>query len=213
MIKGVQLWAPVQAAPFLIPELAAMKLSPRFFRLGLALLGFVAFAASRSAQAASAALPADITTSKTITFCTAEANAPLEFSSATQQPEGSDIDLGNALAKHLGLQAKWVNVPFAGLVPDLLAGHCDTVLSGLFIKPARLKVIDEIPYMNQREGFILKTGAPLVSGPNALSGKKVATVTGTTATDFMNQTNVGAEGRSQKADHHYHVPGKRPGGR
>jgi polar amino acid transport system substrate-binding protein len=167
-----------------------MKLSPRSLCLGLAALGLAALPAPRSAQAASAALPADITATKTITYCSSFTLPPLEFFSATQQPEGSDFDLGNALAKRLGLQAKWVNVPFAGLIPNLLAGHCDVVLSGLFIKPERLKVINEIPYMNAREGFLLKAGAPALSGSEALSGEKAATVTGTMATQLLNQASA-----------------------
>ena len=158
--------------------------------IGLSLAACIALATPRVAHAASTALPADITVSKTITFCVAIELPPLEFFSPRQQPEGSDIDFGNALAKHMGLQVKWVNTPFAGLVPNLLAGHCDAILSGLFIKPARLAVIDEIPYMYAREGFILKAGAPKLSGPEALAGEKAATVTGTTATDLLKHANA-----------------------
>jgi polar amino acid transport system substrate-binding protein len=156
-------------------------------RLSLACL--LALAAP-AAWADSSALPADVTSTKTITFCSAINLPPMEFFSSTQQPEGVDIELGGALAKRLGLHAKWVNIPFAGLIPALLAGHCDAIMSQLFIKPPRLKVIDEIPYMYSQEGFILKAGAPLLSGPEALSGKKAATVTGTTATDLLNKANT-----------------------
>ena len=175
-----------------------MKLSSRSLCLGLAALGLAALSTPRSAQAASASLPADITATETITYCSSFTLPPLEFFSATQQPEGSDFDLGNALAKRLGLHAKWVNVPFAGLIPNLLAGHCDVVLSGLFIKPERLKVINEIPYMNAREGFLLKAGAPVLSGPEALSGQKVATVTGTMATELLNQASAALEKDGKK---------------
>ncbi len=143
-----------------------------------------------AAHADTPALPADITASKTITYCSAVNLPPMEFFSAAQQPEGVDIELGDALAQRLGLQARWVNIPFAGLIPALLAGHCDAIMSQLFIKPPRLKVIDEIPYMYSQEGFILKAGAPTLSGPEALSGEKAATVTGTTATDLINKANV-----------------------
>jgi polar amino acid transport system substrate-binding protein len=135
-------------------------------------------------------LPADVTSSKTLTFCSAVNLPPMEFFSPAQQPEGVDIELGDALAAKLGLQAKFINIPFAGLIPALLAGHCDAILSQLFIKPPRLKVIDEIPYMYSQEGFILKAGAPKLSGPEALSGEKAATVTGTTATDLLKKANV-----------------------
>jgi polar amino acid transport system substrate-binding protein len=167
-----------------------MKLFSRTRYLGLAALGIAALAAPRSTHAASAALPADVTATKTLTFCSAVNLPPMEFFSASQQPEGVDIELGDALAKRLGVTAKWVNIPFAGLVPALLAGHCDAIMSQLFIKPARLKVIDEIPYMYSQEGFIMKAGTPKLSGPQALSGEKAATVTGTTATDLLKQANT-----------------------
>lgn len=141
------------------------------------------------ALAASAGLPASITESKTITYCSAISQPPWEFYSAQQQPEGLDIDLGDLLASRLGLKAKWVNMPFAGVVPALLAGHCDAVISALFIKPARLKVINEIPYMVSRETVLLKAGAPKLAGLDALSGSKVATVTGTTATVLLQAAN------------------------
>jgi polar amino acid transport system substrate-binding protein len=165
--------------------------------LGAAAIGLAAALIIRPAHAASDALPADVTATKTLTFCSAVNLPPMEFFSPSQQPEGVDIELGDALAKRLGVTAKWVNIPFAGLVPALLAGHCDAIMSQLFIKPARLKVIDEIPYMYSQEGFILKAGAPKLSGPQALSGEKAATVTGTTATDLLKQASVAlrAEGK------------------
>jgi polar amino acid transport system substrate-binding protein len=142
------------------------------------------------AQAATGPLPGDIKASKTITFCSAVTLPPMEFYSPAQEPEGVDIELGDAMAKHLGFSARWINIPFAGLIPALLGGQCDAIMSQLFIKPPRLKVIDEIPYMNSQEGFILKAGAPLLSGPEALSGEKAATVTGTTATDLLKKADA-----------------------
>jgi polar amino acid transport system substrate-binding protein len=150
----------------------------------------VAFAGiSAPAFAASDALPASITRSKTITYCSAVSQPPWEFYSERQQPEGLDIDLGDLLAGRLGLKAKWINIPFAGVVPALLAGQCDAVISALYVKPARLKVIDEIPYMVSRETVLLKAGAPKLDSLDALSGRKVATVTGTTATVLLQAAN------------------------
>jgi polar amino acid transport system substrate-binding protein len=135
-------------------------------------------------------LPADVTASKTLTICSAVNLPPMEFFSPEQQPEGVDIELAGLLAGKLGLKTKFINIPFAGLIPALLANHCDVIMSQLFIKPPRLKVIDEIPYMYSQEGFILKAGAPKLSGPQDLSGKKAASVTGTTATNLMDAANT-----------------------
>ena len=141
------------------------------------------------AAAAPANLPANITSSKTITYCSAINLPPMEFFNDKQKPTGVDIELGDTLAKRLGVQSKWVNMPFAGLIPALLADHCDAIISQLFIKAPRLEVIDEIPYMNSQEGVIFKTGTPKIKSLADLSGKKVATVTGTTATNLLEDAN------------------------
>ncbi len=125
-----------------------------------------------------------------LTVCTALNRPPMAFFSPAQTPEGVDIDLAGLLAARLGLQAKFLNMPFAGLIPALLAGHCDVIMAQLFIKPARLKVIDEIPYMLSHEDYILPAGAPKLTGVADLSGKKAAAVTGTTAVDLLNEANA-----------------------
>ncbi len=143
-----------------------------------------------TAAAPSPPMPDRITSSKTITFCSAMTQPPLEFLNEKQQPVGIDIDLGEAFASRLGLKVKWSNIPFAGLIPALLADHCDAILSQLFIKPPRLEVIDEIPYMYSQEGLIVKSDSPSVPTLADLSGKKVSTVTGTTATQLLEEANV-----------------------
>jgi len=114
----------------------------------------------------------------------------MEFMNPQTQPVGVDIELGTALATRLGVTAKWINMPFAGLIPALLADHCDAIISQLFIKPDRLKVIDEIPYMNSHEAVLMKAGAPKVGTLAGLAGRKAATVTGTTATILLQQANA-----------------------
>ncbi|HQT38498.1 MAG TPA: ABC transporter substrate-binding protein [Acidocella sp.] len=150
----------------------------------------LAIVAPAASHADTSGLPASITSTGTITYCSAVSLPPMEFFNDKQQPVGVDIELGNLLASRLGVKAKFINMPFAGLIPALLAGHCDAIMSQLFIKPERLKVIDEIPYMNSQEGFILKAGTPKIAGPEDLSGQKAASVTGTTATILMQKANT-----------------------
>lgn len=141
------------------------------------------------AFAADAALPASIANSKTLTYCSSLTQPPMEFVNAQQKPEGADIELGDQLAQRLGLKSKWVNIPFAGLIPALQAGECNAIISQLFIKPARLQVIDELPYMYSQEIILFKKDSPTVDTLAALSGKKVASVTGTTATVLLQAEN------------------------
>lgn len=168
-----------------MPDISiARRLSPHARVLGVLLGAAVALGASAPARAG---LPERITATKTITYCSAITLPPMEYFNAKQQPEGVDIELGDDIAHRLGVKAKWVNMPFAGLIPALLADHCDAIISQLFIKPPRLKVIDEIPYMYSQEAVLLKAGSPKIATLADLSGKKAATVTGTTATQLLQE--------------------------
>jgi polar amino acid transport system substrate-binding protein len=124
-----------------------------------------------------------------LTICSAINRPPMEFFSDAQQPAGVDVELGKALAAKLQLRPVFMNLDFTGLVPALLAGHCDIILAQLFINPARLKVIDEIPYMQSQAGLLERTGGPAASSPLVLAGKIVATVAGTTSAQQLDLAN------------------------
>lgn len=126
---------------------------------------------------------------KTITFCSAMTLPPVTFLSPSQTPEGFDVDFGNELAHRLGAKADWKNIAFAGIIPALVAGQCDAIISALYIQPARLKVIDEVPYMYVSQSVLLKTGAAKLAGMDELSGKKVAAVTGSTTVVLLDASN------------------------
>jgi polar amino acid transport system substrate-binding protein len=149
--------------------------------LGASLLVSALVGFSAPARADSPAMPASIVASKTLAICSAMTQPPFEFFDAQQQPEGTDIEMGTLLAKTLGLKVQWINVPFSGVIPALLAGHCDAVLSGLNITPSRLATVDMLPYRYAGTTILLKAGAPPLSSVDALSGKKVVTVIGTAA--------------------------------
>ena len=140
-----------------------------------------------SATAAGATLPAGaLGQPGTIRFCSDISSPPLEFYANGQQPTGSDIDLGNAIAAKLGVKAQWVNTAFAGIIPALQAGHCDAILSQLFDKPARRAVVDFVDYMNSSDAIMVRKGNPdHVTGLSGLCGLSVAAETGTTVADVL----------------------------
>jgi polar amino acid transport system substrate-binding protein len=142
-----------------------------------------------AAKADAISLPASITATKTITFCSAMTQPPFEFFDAHLQPEGVDIEMGTLLSNQLGLSVKWINIPFAGVIPALLSKHCDAVLSGLNITPARLQAVDMIPYRYAASTILLRDGEPKLPGVEALSGRKVAVVTGTAAASVLSTVN------------------------
>jgi len=124
----------------------------------------------------------------TIRYCSDISSPPLEFYTSAQQPTGSDVGLGNAIAAELGVKPVWVNTAFAGIIPALQAGHCDAILSQLFDKPARRAVVNFVDYMNSSEAMLVRQGNPKhISGISGLCGLTVAAETGTTVTDYLAQ--------------------------
>ena len=124
----------------------------------------------------------------TIRYCSDISSPPLEFYINGQQPPGSDVALGNAIARELGVKPVWVNTAFAGIIPALQAGHCDAILSQLFDKPSRRAEVNFVDYMNSSEAVLVRKGNPRhVSGIAGLCGLNVAAETGTPITDYLAQ--------------------------
>ncbi len=134
-------------------------------------------------DAAHALRPPAIGVSGQLRICSDIVSPPLEYYTASHVPTGSDVQIGNAIAKDLHLKAVWLETQFSGIIPALLAGHCDVIISQLFIKPARERVVNFVPYMYSGESIVVRHGNPShVTGLNdSLCGKTVATTIGTTA--------------------------------
>ena len=126
-----------------------------------------------------------LTTPGKITFCSALTQPPFESLTASGTPEGIDVELGTEISKRLGLGTAWNNIPFSGLIPALQAGQCDAILSDLFVKEERMRVLDFVPYMYSQEVLMVKAATPGIETLADLSTKKAATVTGTTATQLL----------------------------
>ncbi|HUZ64697.1 MAG TPA: ABC transporter substrate-binding protein [Acetobacteraceae bacterium] len=160
------------------------KFAGPLLALGSAL--FCAGISMHAVHAQTVRLPKRIATTGKITYCSDISSPPLEYYSLNSRPIGSDIDLGNAIAQRMGVKAVWKNVPFNGIVPALLARQCDAIISQLFDKPARRRVIDLIDYMNSSEALLVKSGSSRkIRTLGDLSGLKVAVENGTTVADLL----------------------------
>ena len=136
---------------------------------------------SQQATDAAAASVGKLMQSGTIHYCSDISAPPLEFYANGTQASGSDIELGNAIAGKLGLKPVWVNTAFSGIIPALQANHCDAIISQLYDKPARRKVVNFVDYMNSSEALLVAKGNPHhITGLSALCGLPVAAETGTT---------------------------------
>ncbi len=71
---------------------------------------------------------------------------------------GLDIDLGRTVADAMGVEAEFVTMPFADLLPALQDGKIDMVISGLTITPARNKVVAFVgPYFISGKSILTKS--------------------------------------------------------
>jgi polar amino acid transport system substrate-binding protein len=100
---------------------------------------------------------------------------PITFKDpATNKLTGLDIDLGEAIAKELGLQIEWQEIAFAQMLPSLQTGRVDMVMAGMSDLPSRREVADFVDYMKSGPQFYTITAlAANIKTPEDLCGKSV----------------------------------------
>ena len=137
-------------------------------------LGALVAGATLAAQAQT--LPERIAKTKTIKIAVNAIYPPMEY----KDPEsgkliGFDVDLGNALAKELGVTLDWQEAAFEQLIPSLQTGRVDMILSGLNDRPARRETMDFVDYLNSGVQFYTLASRATVNQPLDLCGKTVGT--------------------------------------
>ena len=137
-------------------------------------LGALVAGATLAAQAQT--LPERIAKTKTIKIAVNAIYPPMEY----KDPEsgkliGFDVDLGNALAKELGVTLDWQESAFEQLIPSLQTGRVDMILSGLNDRPARRETMDFVDYLNSGVQFYTLASRSAVNQPIDLCGKTVGT--------------------------------------
>lgn len=115
------------------------------------------------------------------------AYAPIEFlDESTNEPVGLDIDIANALAEVLGVEAEFENGAFDGLLPALEAERYDAIMSAMTASEERKQTVDFVEYFNAGAGIIVPAGNPQgIADADDLCGKRVATQEGTTHAEFL----------------------------
>jgi polar amino acid transport system substrate-binding protein len=146
-----------------------------------------------SASGLFAKLPAAIQTSKVIQVGSDVGYAPIEFfKEGTQQIQGVDYDIGQALGSKLGVTVTFVNAPFDGQPAALKAKRFDMVLSARTDNKTRQAEFDFVDYFTAGTGILVKKGNPKnINSLDDLCGKTVALEKGTTQADV-------ADGQSTK---------------
>lgn len=113
---------------------------------------------------------------------------PFEYKAPDGKLVGFEIDLANALCAEMKRACVFVESPWDGIIPSLLAKKFDMILSGMTVTDERRKTVSfsdkvtDIPYR-----VIVKRGSGLDGSPAALKGKKVGVQKGTTEADFADK--------------------------
>lgn len=135
---------------------------------------------SAAAPAASITTPTTLLTPGTLVDCVDIEYPPMEYFPSADvtdpsQAIGFDVDGARALAAKLGLALEIKNTAFDALIPDLQAGRCDIVWTGLYVNETRLEVADAVPYMATGQVVMVPKGNPTgIAAPTDLCGKTVA---------------------------------------
>ncbi|PLR34011.1 histidine ABC transporter substrate-binding protein HisJ [Chimaeribacter californicus] len=128
-----------------------------------------------------AAVPKDIRIGTDPTY------APFESKNASGQLVGFDIDLAKELCKRIEAKCTFVESDFDALIPSLKAKKIDAIISSLSITEKREKEIaftDKLFAANAR--LIAKKGSPILPTLEALRGKRVGVLQGSTQEAYAN---------------------------
>jgi polar amino acid transport system substrate-binding protein len=118
-----------------------------------------------SPSVASIPAPTSLITAGQLVDCVDIEYPPLEYFATADVSDpnaavGFDVDGAKAVAKLLGLQITVRNTAFDALIPDLTAGRCDIVWSGLFVSAKRTAVADVTQYMATGQVVMVPAGNP-----------------------------------------------------
>ncbi len=149
--------------------------------------------ASSAPSAATASIPpvpsGQLIFSDKLVICSDIPYPPQEFFDDSGNPIGSDIEIGQEIAKRLGLSAEIQNSVFDTIIAALNGGKCDIIVSAQNVTADRIKQVDMIPFFQAGQAFVVQKGNPQgIKTQDDLCGKAIAAETGTTEVDYIQGT-------------------------
>jgi polar amino acid transport system substrate-binding protein len=135
--------------------------------------GIAAFLLAGQVQAAD--LPSRIQDSHTLVAAIVPNYPPLDFRDPDSgKLAGLDVDLGEAIAKKLGLSVKWQETSFDQMVSSVATGRVDVIISGMTDLATRHDTASFVDYMRSGpQFFVLAARAGEFADMTALCGKSV----------------------------------------
>jgi polar amino acid transport system substrate-binding protein len=171
------------------------------FAVGLVVLAVSGTTAASAAGRTRSVIkpPSNIAKAHKILFCSDVTYPPEEFYRGST-PVGSDIDIGSAAARLMGVKAGFANTGFDGIIPALLAHKCDAIISGMNDTPARRKQVSFVDYLRVGQSLMVQKGNPKhVRNLASLSGLSVAVEVGTTNAGFLQSESTKLQAAGKKA--------------
>ena len=156
----------------ILRQLASMLL------VGVAMSG-TAYAAAD--QKLAAAVPDAVRSTGKLNVTISLAYPPMEYNDAgSTELKGFDIDLAKAVADRLGLTPEFQNVEFPQLIPQIVTGRGDMIITAFSDKVERQGQLDFIDYFKTGNVFYSATDHQAdIKAEADLCGKTVAVATGT----------------------------------
>src|SRR5882724_12946650 len=100
-------------------------------------------------------------------------NPPFGVLGTDGQPDGSDVAVARQMAKDMGVELEFVQVPSTGRIPSLLAGRADVTIASISVTTDRAKAV---MYCNPNGALAITIFAPQsvkIKTPSDLVGKRV----------------------------------------
>jgi polar amino acid transport system substrate-binding protein len=103
---------------------------------------------------------------------------------------GFEVEIADALARRLGVKARFAQNDWSNLLPALERKNFDIALNGLEDTPARRdRILLSVPYFVYGETLAVRKGSSF-DGLGALAGKRIGTLNQTVAHDLLKEKPV-----------------------
>ncbi|WP_284727796.1 ABC transporter substrate-binding protein [Sphingomonas psychrolutea] len=113
-------------------------------------------------------------------FANSGAYPPFSFVNDQNEVIGFDVDIGNEIAKRLGVKGLNISTAWDGIIAGLLSNKYDSVIGSMTITPEREKAVDFVgPYYRSGRGIFVAEGSA-VQSLDDLKGKTIGVTLGET---------------------------------
>ncbi|MCX5195410.1 ABC transporter substrate-binding protein [Streptomyces sp. NBC_00249] len=140
----------------------------------------------RTVESIAALLPAEVRKAGTLRVGSSVGSPPSAYypNGQDKPPAGQDIEIADAAAKVLGVKLERQDASFETILPALGSGKYDLGTGNFGVTAERLKTIDFVTYVNDGQGFAVRTGNTKLTGQvtdlTQLCGLTIGTGAGTT---------------------------------